>query len=191
MGVGNGIGEILRFQAQGTTAVIPRSVFTRPFCQKIGRVDLDSRLVGAYSHGNACHISCQLRCGISRSQNKVMIIATPIAYLVMGVFDISADGLLLPEIKRGVIHGKEPSCCQTMRIALCDLVRIDFQKMPQYRSTAVLIEISVVGKIQNGVLMGKRMVRDRKPIVLRQPVGHRHIQPTRILFLAIRAEPVE
>ena len=186
----NGIRPDLRLQANG----IPPAHFTVlsiPFSQMVGTVNLDTRQRRAAPHGDTGILAAQfcdflpLR-GIR--ETEIVVISTAGTELCICVSNVRSDLLGLIKVKRRSLGVHQLTGGETIVVIDAELAGKYLQFMLEHRSGSGQIEIAVIRRIKECILVRHGAVHDPKGIIIAKTIANRHGQISGIPFLTVRAE---
>ena len=186
------IGIVLGFEADAVPAAVDSAVLSLLLRQEVRRINLYTGQIRINLHGDAGLVAHQFRhlgepaVGL---QAPVMIVAVAQLQRLEIRLDIAAHFLRNPEVhgrtrnRRNLAGGNGGRIRRGVEIGIHPY--FVFQNISGIMT--IKIEIAVVGVIHHGVRLGNAQVVNLHRVILRQRIGHIHIQRTGISLVAVGA----
>ena len=121
-------------------------------------------------------------------EHPVMIEAVRKLQLIEICIDIACDHLLGGEIHRGAGHWLDAAIRDRNLAGRCIAICMNPDTLIHRVTTviAVQVEVRVVRHVEDGVLIGGRLIVDLERVVLGQGVGHGHLGSAREALITVR-----
>ena len=190
------IGEVLRFQREGTVFAVATADADGGTVEEAGGVNLHPRLGGqTFQRAPAVGIvNARSKLGLRGVavlvQHPVLVVAIRNGELLIFLPNARADCGRLAEVERGALHGRELSERDLAPVERQVLVRVNGENLPEHaagRPGSSQVEVHVVRQIDHRVLVGHRRIVNGERAIIRQRVGDADLHLAGVAFLAIGA----
>ena len=94
-----------------------------------------------------------------------MIVTAGKTKLIVGVANLHADGFALPEVHRRPFHRSNLAARNQILANGCEIIRVQDQLMVQDCPIATEIKIRMVGQVNNGVAIRRRVVINAQLVI--------------------------
>jgi len=168
--------------------------------QEVARVKLNSGLrrkdfhlsgwIGDVDFGHSTQRDVSIGDLVAIDDPGVVVASGNLELLVLGI-DARSDGSGSPKVKGSSLDGSEFSRGNERGIHGNELVCKDLHGMVQDGVLSTEIEVSVVGQVDDGGLVGGSIVIDPEGLVLSKSVSDANVQSSGIALLSICADSVK
>ena len=187
---------MMRLEAETTSARIRVAVLSHHLpVEEVPGVELYARLCGRHIErapaGRLRHMRGVNEPATSRGsvQHERVVVTVAVLQLLVRLIDARANRRRLAEVERRSRDRRQSARRDERRVDSDVAVRVDRQHVIEHRSRSLAreVEVRVIRQVDGRRFIGRGLVLDRKLVPIRQRVGDRRVQRTRIALLTVGA----